>query len=371
MTWLVIMLSAFTAEVSVHVTGDDPCRLRARIAPALQSRNPGAADAGSMVLRVEPRADQLRVTLTSTRGETLLHRTVPNHPRACAATADGVVLVLETWFDDLGWTAGPSATRGPLATPGEGPAGEAPSAAESAARPDPPASAEQPASGSRSAAEGGPLAAPTEAITTRPEARPASASTAEAPASDVRVGAPGSPRRKANFGVALGLRGLSEVVPTPRFGGVVEAQVVYQAWTFGLELGALSTENTDIQRDTDTVGRVEVRSVYAVGGPYRCTLLGPGQACAGLRGGVEILFGTSVGEGIFGSATDRSSSLVQPLIAPGLRYNLVISNDFSLIAVVDGLIRPQQSGFAVGGGTAHASPLLAGTFAIGAQMRIY
>lgn len=102
---LVLAVAALPAGLSVDVAGGaDPCALESRVPQALARWMP-APSSQRVHLSITPRGGDLYLTLTSSTGDALLSRSVPNQPQACAATADGISLVVETYLQDVGWIA--------------------------------------------------------------------------------------------------------------------------------------------------------------------------------------------------------------------------------------------------------------------------
>jgi len=101
---VLVALAILAAGATTTVAGDDPCELARLVPEALADL--GVPDPGAPI-RLVPSGGVLTVTMSSTTGATLLQRRVPLRTFACAATADGVALVVERFVRDIG---GASAT---------------------------------------------------------------------------------------------------------------------------------------------------------------------------------------------------------------------------------------------------------------------
>lgn len=173
------------------------------------------------------------------------------------------------------------------------------------------------------------------------------------------------------FAMTLNAAALAEVDPGSggaRFGGALAVRLRLEIIEVALEIGGLSLHTEPIQLDGAEIGVLEIWSVHALVGAGACLALPSSRLCGSGRLGLERLAAQTSGARIFGP---QQVSRFGFLLAPGIRYDLEITDLIGVSGQIDGLLRPVRRPFSVEDASAYTPPVATLTFGLGAWVRFY
>ena len=282
-------------------------------------------------VQLEVSREDLRLRL-SERPRVLLDRRLPIRG-GCAAQSDAILLIIEQQLQDLGYVAPPKPATEPL-TMTESATGAAPIPNPEPPRPPRPVTEPEP----------------------DPVPPPSTGRTTTTTTSSWHLW--------LNLGASIEIPGLTQARPGTRL--VLSAQ---RDWLAALLTVAIRVPQSDEVRPSDPQrGRLSVWSWAATLGGEACYRSPAGDACGGLRAGVEVAHGTSEGELLF-RAQDQSQ--VAPLLVAAARYRYVFGGRWAAWIAGEGIVRPSANAFSVEGGRVLENPTFAFSAAAGISVRFF
>lgn len=272
---------------------DASCRLDARLPESIARYLPrlelGPADSGAVWrLEISSRAGEVEMVLYDDKRAPKLRRVLRVEPKACAATADGIALILERYLRDLEYDTGFEPLPGAAVL-----------------RPNPPLRAK-------------------------------SATIASAPLKPMPV----------RIGMDLAVGGSIEVSPSgPRFGGQLDLGLTVER--VRVELGllglALAPGTAEILADGQPIGEYRVWSLGGVGRAGGCFSFDPHSLCLLAGGGFERVQARTTGARLF---IQDEEGVFGGLFVAGVRADWSLGPIY-LYFRAEALIRPRARVFLV------------------------
>ncbi|MCK6551523.1 hypothetical protein L6R52_37160 [Myxococcota bacterium] len=343
-----LVAAAVPAELSVHVDGaTDACTFTERVPAAVRRMLPGltvtldrgrapSVPARGVALVITPKDGRIDLELVfDDPAIPATRRTLPSPPEACAATADGIALVVERQLRDLGWE--PPSTPPRVDDPGE------------------PGATTKPTHTATIGATTRPTSRTTTVdATATPREPPARTTTSTAPSS-APSGPPVALSIAARGAAYLGLDpNRSDGGATSRLtaGGALLVHVARGALEATAEVSIAPMGSEDIPRRDRIVGTISAWALAVMLRGGACLDLEPETPialCAGAGGGVERFAASTTGAAIFRS---RSASALAPILSAETRAELALTSRLHLTLDAGAVVRPTRTVFAIEGATA-------------------
>lgn len=297
---VLILLAALPQRLVVTFEqGAGGCALEARVPHAIGRFLPGlelARNGEGWHLLVRSRPGEIELVLEDERGEETLRRTVPSGPDACAATADGIGLIVERHLRDLGYVAPVEAVQ--------------------------PAQTATAAAVSRTATVAAPV-----------EAKPVETGPVEEPL-----------RLRGRVGLFGMLEAPSAADAGFRAGGGLELSLDVALFRVGVSGFGMAPGRRDLRRDGASIGAYEVFSAGGLLHAGACWRPDRWSLCGLLGGGLEWVGGRVVSSQVFMQSSDV---VLQELALIGLEVELALSPGWVFVRLF-GLFRPNPGTFRVG-----------------------
>ena len=295
-----------------------------------------ASGEGTWRLSIATRPGEVELVLAEDRGAERLRRVLKAAPDACAATADGIGLILERYLSDLGYRTGfAEAVPPPIETTVETTTATA-AATATVQPPTPPA-----------ASEGDEVAL-------------VESSTRADPTDETGL------EVEADLSVAALIEAPSEA--SVRFGGAVDFGIELLWLRFEIGLLGFAPGSVEALRRGAVFGEYRVGSVGAMLRAGACLDLAPVSLCGLVGGGPEWVFARIADAQLF---TDRSTVARGGLIGAGVRADLSLG-PILLLFRGETVVRPDRARFSIDGlGIGYRDQRVAGFLSLGVAVKLF